>query len=77
MAQVAGITTKKNTKGEITHVTINVKKHKEKIPILTEMGLMPKSKFMKEWEAAIADGAKSPEEFKKEMYKFIDELWAK
>jgi len=71
MAQIAGITTKKNIKGEITHVTINVKKHKETIPMLTQLGVLPKTKFMKEWEAA-----KTIEQSKNEMNDLIDELWS-
>jgi hypothetical protein len=52
MPQVAGITTKKNVKGEITHVTFNVKKHKETItPLLNHLGILPKTKFQIECEA--------------------------
>jgi hypothetical protein len=29
MAAVAGVTTKKNIKGQITHVTVDVRKHKD------------------------------------------------
>ena len=72
MAQVAGITTKKNIRGEITHVTINVKKHKETIPMLTKLGVIPKTKFMQEWDAA-----KTIEQSKNEMNNLIDELWSK
>ena len=74
MAQVAGIVTKKNTKGEITHVTVGIKKHKEKfLPIFTEMGVIKKTKFQERCE-----GALSVEEFKESMIKFVKDLpWKK
>jgi hypothetical protein len=50
MAAIAGVTTKKNTQGETTHVTVDVRKHKEVIPIFNKIGLIPKSKFQEEWE---------------------------
>ena len=54
MAQLAGIVTKKNTKGEITHVTVDIKKHKEKfLPIFTEMGVIKKTKFQERCETAM------------------------
>ena len=71
MAALAGVKTIKNLRGEVTHITIDVKKHKDKMGQLTEMGLMPKSKFMEEWDAA-----KTIEQSKKEMLKLIDELWS-
>ena len=78
MAQVAGITTKKNTKGELTHVTINVKKHKEKItPLLEEFGVVKKSTFKQEWDDALANGAKTIEESKRDIHKLLDKLWAR
>lgn len=70
MARIAGITTKKDTKGNITHVTINVKKHKHAVPVLKEMGLLEKSEFEKECEEAI-----TLEEFRDSMKKYIAELW--
>jgi hypothetical protein len=78
MPQVAGITTKKNTKGELTHVTINVKKHKEKItPILEELGVVKKSTFKQEWDDALANGALTPDELGASLKKYINKLWAK
>ncbi len=50
MAAIAGITTKKNARGQITHVTVDVRKHKEVIPMFNEIGLMPKTKFQLECE---------------------------
>jgi len=52
MAQIAGITTKKNIRGEVTHVTIDIKKHKDKIPMLTEIGVLQKTKFQERCEGA-------------------------
>ncbi len=73
MAQIAGIKTQKNTKGEITHVTINIKKHKELItPVLEELGVLQKSKFMQEYEKGI-----TIEESKKRVFAKIDSLWSK
>ena len=77
MAAVAGVKTIKNLRGEVTHITIDVKKHKDKLPKLTEMGLMPKSKFMKEWDEAIADGAMTPDELGVSLKKYVRELWKK
>lgn len=51
MPRIAGVTTEKNAKGEITYVTINVKKHKETImPFLEQIGVVEKGKFMQEFE---------------------------
>jgi hypothetical protein len=50
MAGIAGVTTKKNTRGQITHITVDVRKHKEVIPMFNEIGLMPKTKFQLECE---------------------------
>jgi hypothetical protein len=53
MPQIAGVTTKKNVKGEITHVTINVKKHEAVItPVLEEMGVLKKMSFQERYEKA-------------------------
>ena len=77
MAAVAGVKTIKNVRGDVTHITIDVKKHKDKMEKLREMGLVPKSKFMKEWDAAIANGAKTVAQSEKDMLKYIKELWKK
>jgi selenocysteine-specific translation elongation factor len=51
MPNVAGITTKKDSDGKITHVTIDVQQHKEKItPMLYELGVMEKTAFQIECE---------------------------
>ena len=77
MAALAGVKTIKNLRGEVTHITIDVKKHKDKMGKLKEMGLVPKSKFIKEWDDAIANGAKTVAQSEKDMLKYIKELWKK
>lgn len=73
MAQVAGITTKKNTKGEITHVTFNVKKHKDTItPILNQLGVMQITEFQKKCENSI-----SLEQGRKICQDYLKEIWTK
>lgn len=73
MARIAGITTKKNVRGEITHVTFNVKKHHEAITsLLEQMGVIQKSKFMQEFEKGM-----TVEEARKSSHKFIKKLWNK
>ena len=54
MARIAGLVAKKNIKGELTHVTIDVKKHKDAItPFLEQMGLTTKTAFQLERERGI------------------------
>jgi hypothetical protein len=72
MAAIAGITTKKNTKGQLTHITVDVKKHAAIIPMFNELGLLPKTAFQKERENGI-----TLEEFRSNMHKRIDDLWSK
>ncbi len=47
MPGLAGITMQKDTKGNLTHVTINLKKHKEVLPMLQQMSLIEKSELKK------------------------------
>ncbi len=55
MSRIAGVVTEKNAKGEITFVTINVKKHKEAImPFLEKVGVVENTKFMQEFDNAIS-----------------------
>ena len=53
MARIAGIATTKNTRGELTSVTFNVKKHPQVIPLLMELGVVSKTAFEKECENAL------------------------
>lgn len=74
MARIAGIATKKNRKGEITHVTIDVKKHRDTItPMLEQLGVIRESSFEEEWER----GGITVEELRTSLYKTVDELWLK
>ena len=73
MPRIAGVVTEKNAKGEITFVTINVKKHKAAImPLLVKMGVVQKSKFMQEFEKGVA-----VKEGFKIVKNHIDDLWKK
>jgi hypothetical protein len=73
MPRIAGVDTQKNTKGEITHLTIDVKKHKEfVVPMLAQLGVKEKTKFEKDWERGI-----SIEEARKRSLNFIDKMWKK
>ncbi len=71
MPRIAGVATHKNTKGEITHLTVDVKKHKDLVaPLLEQLGV--KSKFEQDWERGI-----TLEEFRKNLHKRTKELWKK
>jgi hypothetical protein len=73
MSRIAGIATKKNSKGEITHVTINIQKHRDAItPMLYELGVIEKTKFQKECESAV-----TLEDFRKKMHSRINKAWKK
>ena len=73
MARIAGIKTQKNTRGEITHVTIDVKKHQGVMPMLKELGVISKTKFQIECEAAL-----TIEEARERSNTFIESLpWKK
>jgi hypothetical protein len=73
MPQVAGITTKKNIKGELTHVTINVKKHRETItPVLQKLGVIQKTAFQVEFENGIP-----LEVARQKLLTKVRDLWSK
>ncbi len=75
MPRIAGVVTEKNAKGEITFVTINVKKHRETImPVLEQMGVVEKSKLTQELEN---EEWLTVEKARKLSLKHIDELWKK
>jgi hypothetical protein len=57
-------------KGQVTHVTVDVRKHKKVIPIFNELGLLPKTKFQKEIENGI-----TVEEFRIRVHKKLKTLW--
>jgi hypothetical protein len=70
MARIAGVATQKNAKGEITHVTIDLKKHKKAIPALNELGLIEKSKFDEEFEQGIG-----LEELRDGLKTYVRKIW--
>ncbi len=49
MTASTGIETFTIKKGEITHIKIDVNKHKDIIPYLTQQGLIVEDDFDKEW----------------------------
>jgi hypothetical protein len=72
MARVAGISTQRDGRGEITHVTFDIKKHKETImPVLKQLGVVEKTQFEIDCESAI-----TLEEARALLHKKIDEQWA-
>ena len=74
MARIAGLVAKKNIKGELTHITVDVKKHKDAIaPFLEQMGLSTKSTFQLDRERGI-----NIEEARKRTKKYLETLpWKK
>ena len=70
MNQIAGITTKKNTLGQITHVTIDITKYKELLPVFNEMDLLLETDFQRECSDAI-----TVDDFRKRMHKKLKESW--
>ena len=73
MPRIAGVATQKNTKGEITHLTIDVQKHKDIVaPLMEQLAVKAKSKFEKDWERGI-----TLEEARANLHGRIKELWKK
>ena len=73
MSTLAGIDTQKNKKGEITHVTIDVKKHNAFVkPLLEKIEIVEKTKFEKDCEGAI-----TIEEARKRSLAYIEKIWKK
>ena len=73
MPRIAGVITKKNIKGELTHVTIDVKKHKDSItPFLEKLGITTKTQFQKDRE-----GGLTIEEARARSHKAIDDMFLK
>ena len=54
MPRIAGVVEKKNIKGELTYVTIDVKKHRDAIsPFLEKLGITTKTQFQKDREGGL------------------------
>ena len=74
MARIAGVQFKDNVKGVHTHVTIDLKKHGEKLkPFLEEIGAIEEDEFEKKW----AKGGYTPEELRKHLHNTIQKAWKK
>lgn len=69
MPRIAGVTTQKDTKGNITHVTINLKKHRAAVPALQQLGLMEKDQFDIDFENGM-----TIEEFRQKAIEHINSL---
>ena len=73
MARIAGIKTIKDSRGAVTHITIDIRKHPQAINTLKRLGLIEKTQFEKNCENALP----ADEVFKK-VHEFIDGLeWKK
>ena len=55
MAQVARIQIERDTKGQISYVRINVKKHPEFLLQLEKLGVLSEDEFEKKWNTGITD----------------------
>lgn len=74
MVKKAGVQIKKNSKGEITHITIDVRKHKEALPFLNKIGVI-EDDFEKDWNSS---DYLTVEEAKAQTLEFISKLpWKK
>lgn len=74
MARIAGVTTQKDTKGNVTHVTINLKKHKAVLPLLEQMGVIEKSELQKMMDSGTW---LTVEEARAHTIKHVREKWNK
>lgn len=78
MARIAGITTKKDTKGNITKVTIDVKTHRGILgPLLEELAAKDNNAFEKEWASAKESGSPIEEVFDRLETKIRSWEWQK
>lgn len=72
MARIAGISTQKNTKGVVTKITIDLKKHPQAKKPLVEMGFIESDPF----EEMVKNGKYTPiEEARIELLNFTKSLW--
>ena len=54
MARVAGIKKEKDSKGNISRVTFDFKKHKDLVlPLLIQLGALEEDEFEKEWKEGV------------------------
>ena len=72
MARIAGISTQTNSKGMVTKITIDLKKHPEAKAPLVAIGLMEENQF----EQMVRNGSYTPiEEARVELLSFTKSLW--
>jgi hypothetical protein len=74
MARIAGIRTEKDSKGNISKVTFDMKKHGSHVrPILAKLGAIEEEEdFEKLWNDP---SNLTVEEFRAKMYEIIEERW--
>jgi hypothetical protein len=73
MIDIEGIETQTNKKGEITHLTIDVEKHRDFVaPLLDQLEQIRVSKFNQDWKRGV-----SVEDARKQTHEFIREMWKK
>lgn len=73
MIDIEGIEAKTNNKGKVTHLMIDVEKHKDFVaPLLEQLGVKTTSKFEEDWNRGI-----TVEEARKQTHEFIREMWKK
>ena len=78
MARISGITTEKDTKGNITKVIIDVNKHREIIaPLLAQLTLTENETFEKEWAEAKSKGSSIEDVFGRLEAKIKSLEWQK
>ena len=81
MTRISGVSTQTNTKGIITKITIDLKKHPKAVQPLTELGLMGKTEeelYREEFYKKVKDPTNlTPDEALQHWQKTIDRLWDK
>jgi hypothetical protein len=72
MAAIPGVQLKKNEKGTTTHISIDLRKHPEMIPILEEKGLLHKNNWEQEAAKCI-----TVEELRTSLHQLITDHYAR
>ena len=68
IAEIPGVTVANDTTGQPNEITIDLRQHPEAIPVLKELGLLPKSQFDIDF-----DNGMTPEEFRDSLLNVIKE----
>jgi hypothetical protein len=74
LAKIAGITTKRDSGGTITHISIDANKQPVALAKLMEMGLVEKSLLQKDVEEN-PENFMTVEELEKRLLQKVDALW--